>query len=393
MAKKNEYSNYYMPFMQPVPMDFDMLFKHYFNFIIRDIFQIFDFNGLPETIDETFLKYCIFLNGKVVFFNLDDGTLVALNGNYSDDPNLYYIPKMMIVTNPVLKRSYQMKIGEECIVVYCSETDVYNQFQFGGLYTLISRTATMLADGDLSINVAQKNKRLVNVLAAEDQKTKDAIDVVVRKQYAGEPYVVVMKSLIDNIESVPITEKTIGNDIIQLIQSHQYILAHFYESLGLQTHDNMKKERLITAEVNDNDGVAKLNIDNILNTIQAGIDKVNKKYGTNITVRLNSILLEKTEPEETDDSQTNEDPTEQKQLKESQAVEPEEPDDSQTNEEPPEEPDSSQTDEEPEEVDTNAEPAPEEEPKIEIEVTAEDNADVEINIDTGGVDDGNDNPV
>ena len=29
MAKKNtEYSNYYMPFMQPVPMHFDMLFRH-----------------------------------------------------------------------------------------------------------------------------------------------------------------------------------------------------------------------------------------------------------------------------------------------------------------------------------------------------------------------------
>lgn len=352
MAKKNqEYSNYYMPFMQPIPMDFDMLFKHYFNFIVRDVFQIFVFDGLPETVDETFLKYCIFLNGKIVFFRLDNGKLVALNGNYSDEPSLYYIPKMMLVTNPTLKKSYQMKIDEECIVVCCSETDVYNQYQFGGLYTLISRTATMLADGDLSINVAQKNKRLVNVLAAEDQKTKDAIDVVVRKQYAGEPYVVVMKSLIDNIESVPITEKTIGNDIIQLIQSHQYILAHFYESLGLQTHDNMKKERLITAEVNDNDGVAKLNIDNILNTIQAGLDKVNAKYGTNITVRLNPILLEKTEPEKTDGNQTDE------QLEESQAVEPEEP-------------------------------------KIEIEVTAEDNANVEINIDTeGGADDGNDNPV
>ena len=38
-------------------------------------------------------------------------------------------------------------------------------------------------------------------------------------------------------------------DIMQLIESHQYILSHFYESLGLQTHDQMKKERLITAEI------------------------------------------------------------------------------------------------------------------------------------------------
>lgn len=392
MAKKNnpEYSNYYLPLMKPVPMSFDLLFKHYFNFIIRDLFQVFTFDGLPETIEETFLKYCIFLNGKVVFFTLDDGTLVALNGNYSDEPNLYYIPKMMLVTNPTLKKSYQMKIGEECIVVYCSETDVYNQFQFGGLYTLISRTATMLADSDLSINVAQKNKRLINVLAAEDQKTKEAIDVVVRKQYEGEPYVVVMKSLIDNVQSIPIAEKSSNNDIMQLIESHQYILSHFYEALGLQTHDQMKKERLITAEINDNDSLAKLNIDNILKTIQKGLDKVNEKYGTEITVKLNPILLEKPEPEETEDNQndgnqTDAEPTELEQLEESQVVETEEP-------EPTEEPNSN---EESEEVNADAEPETQEEPKIEIEVTAEDNAEVEINVvdSEGGIDDGNNNPI
>lgn len=381
MAKKNnEHSNYYTPFMQPVPMNFNMLFRHYFNFLLRDLFQVFNFLGLPDTVDETFLKYCLFCNGKSVFFETDDGRLLALNGNYSGDPDVYYIPQKVIVTNPTLKKSYLMERDTECVVVYCTETDVYNQIsEFGGLYTLLCRTATMLADSDLSINVAQKNKRLINVLAAEDQKTKDAIDVVVRKQYEGEPYAVVMKSLIDNVQSVPIAEKSSNNDIMQLIESHQYILSHFYESLGLQTHDQMKKERLITAEINDNDSIAKLNIDNILDTIKTGLDKVNAKYGTNIKVRLNPILLEKPEPEETDDSQSDGNQTDaETPLEESQAVKPEEP-------EPTEEPDDSQTTE-------VLEP--------QIEVTAEDDADVEINIENieseGGADDddeSDDNPV
>lgn len=395
MAKKNtEYSNYYMPFTQPVPMHFDMLFRHYFNFLIRDLFQVFEFSGLTDNINETFLKYCLFCNGKAVFFETDAGELLALNGNYSGDPDVYYIPQKVIVTNPTLKKSYLMERGTECVVVYCTETDIYNQIsEFGGLYTLLCRTATMLADSDLSINVAQKNKRLINVLAAEDQKTKDAIDVVIRKQYDGEPYAVVMKSLIDNVQSVPIAEKSSNNDIMQLIESHQYILSHFYESLGLQTHDQMKRERLITAEINDNDGIAKLNIDNILATINNGLQKVNAKYGTEITVKLNPILIEKTETEEeTDDSQSdgNQTDTTETTLEESQAAKPEEP-------EPTEESDSNQTDTETaeteplEEVDADAEPT--EQPEIEINITAEDNADVKIDIDTGGVDDGNDNPV
>ena len=398
MAKKNtEYSNYYMPFMQPVPMHFDMLFRHYFNFLIRDLFQVFQFGGLPETINATFLKYCLFCNGKSVFFKTDDGRLLALNGNYSGDPDVYYIPQKVIVTNPTLKKSYLMERDVECVVVYCTETDVYNQIsEFGGLYTLLCRTATMLADSDLSINVAQKNKRLINVLAAEDQKTKDAIDAVVHKQYEGEPYAVVMKSLIDNVQSVPIAEKSSNNDIMQLIESHQYILSHFYESLGLQTHDQMKRERLITAEINDNDSIAKLNIDNILCTIQAGLDKVNAKYGTSITVQLNPILIEKPEPKETDDSQSDSNQTDT-----ADAEPTEETDDSQSDSnqndtadaEPTEETDDRQNDSN--QTDTaDAEPEAQEKPKIEIEVTAEDNANVEINIDNeGGADDGNDNPI
>ena len=370
MARKNdEYSNLLPPFAKPVPMDFNILFKHYFNFILRDVFQIFKFNDVPKTVDETFMKYCIFLNGKVTFFRLDSGEIVALNGAYSGDPNLYYVPDKMLVTNPRLIKAYRMQRDVECVVVYCSEPDIYNVTgEFGGLYTLISRTATMLADGDLSINVSQKNKRLINVLAAEDQNTKDSIDVVIRKQYNGEPYAVVHKSLIDNVESVPITDKTGGtNDIVQLIECQQYILSHFYEALGLQTHDNMKKERLITAEVNDNDNLAKLNIDDMICTIQNGLDKVNTMFDTNISISLNP-LLEQEAPEE---QQSEEGPEEQQSK--------EEPEEQQSEEGPEEQP----SKEEPEEQQSEEEP--EEQPSdIEINITLRDESTAEIEVNAGG---------
>ena len=303
-------TGYPLPVFNPVPLSFDMLYRHYFNFILKDIFRVFVFDGIPATVEETFLKYTLFLYGKVTFFKDDTGTLLALNGVPSGQSDVYYIPENMIVSNPRLLDSYDLKRNEECVVVYCSDIDKYNQLDiYGGLYTLICKTATMLADGDISISVAQKNKRLINVLAAEDQNTKNSIDTVIRKQYAGEPYAVVMKSLIDNVQSVPIVDKGTNQDLMQLIEAQQYILSHFYESLGLQTHDQMKKERLITAEVNDNDNIAKLNIDNMLASISEGLTKVNTKYGTNITVRLNPILIVKpdAEPEQQSDAEPTED--------------------------------------------------------------------------------------
>ena len=379
MAKKNdEYSNLLPPFAKPVPMNFNILFKHYFNFILRDVFQLFKFEGIPATVDETFMKYCLFLNGKVTFFKLDSGDLVALNGTYSGDPNIYYVPDKMLVSNPRLIKSYRMQRDTECVVVYCSEPDIYNVTgDFGGLYTLISRTATMLADGDLSINVSQKNKRLINVLSAEDQNTKDSIDIVIRKQYNGEPYAVVNKSLIDNVQSVPITDKTGGtNDILQLVECQQYILSHFYEALGLQTHDNMKKERLITAEINDNDNLAKLNIDDILCTIQNGLDKVNAMFDTNISISLNPLLEERSE-------ETSEEEPEG-QSEETSEEEPEEQSE-ETSEKEPEEQSEETSEEEPEEQsEETSEEEPEEQSDIEINITLQDESTAEIEVNAGG---------
>ena len=360
-------NGYPLPVFNPVPLSFDMLYRHYFNFILKDIFRIFVFDSIPESVNETFLKYTLFLYGKVTFFKDDNDTLLALNGEPSGQSDVYYIPENMIVSNPRLLKAYNLKRNEECVVVYCSDIDKYNQLDIGGgLHTLICKTATMLADGDISISVAQKNKRLINVLAAEDQNTKSSIDAVIRKQYAGEPYAVVMKSLIDNVQSVPIVDKGTNQDLMQLIEAQQYILSHFYESLGLQTHDQMKKERLITAEVNDNDNIAKLNIDNMLASISEGLTKVNTKYGTNITVRLNPILIVKpdAEPEQQSDA------------------EPEQQSDAEPEQQSDAEPEQ-QSDAEPEQQ-SDAEP----ETEINIAITAEDESTVEVNINAG--DDSND---
>ena len=382
-------NGYPLEIFSPVPMTFDFLYRHYFNFILRDLFRIFIFENIPSSVNETFLKYTLFLYGKITFFRDDDGTLLALNGAPSGQPDIYYIPENMIVANPRLKKSYNLKREEDCVVVYCSDIDRYNQIDtYGGLYTLIVQTATMLADGALSISVAQKNKRLINILAAEDQNTKNSIDIVIKKQYAGEPYAVVMKSLIDNVQSVPIIEKGTNQDLMQLIEAQQYIRSHFYESLGLQTHDQMKRERLITAEVNDNDNIAKLNIDDILASIQAGLIEVNAKFGTEITVKLNPILIvdESGEEPEEESSESESEPEEETTEEKSSEPEPE-PEEETTEEE------SSEPEPEPEEETTeeeSSEPEPEQEEEkteVEINITLNDESTAEIEINAGGDDD------
>lgn len=283
-------------FKTPKRLEFWKLYRFYFDFILRLLYRVIIFDGIPGTVSETFFKLILFTQGKVCFLKGDviDETgseLLALNCSRADTPNVYYIPRKVLVTNPRLKKQYNLEVDKQCVVVYLSEADKYNLSELnGGLYGLIERTAVMLADNDISINIAQKNTRLVNIVAADTQNTYDSIKGVFAKMYNGDPDIVVKSSLVDKLSGVPIQQNQSNHNLIELIEVQQYILAHFYEQIGIQTHDQMKKERLVTAEINDNIELCFLNIDDMLVSIQEGLQRVNEMFGTNISARLNPII-------------------------------------------------------------------------------------------------------
>ena len=365
MSKKQQDNNFFLDyvFKTPKKLTFTKLYRFYFDFILRLLYRLLIFENIPETVSETFLKLVLFTQGKVCFFKgekIDEtgADLLCLNCSRADAPDVYYIPRKALVTNPRLKKSFYLTPGEDCEILYLSEADKYNLSEmYGGLYTLIERTAAMLADNDLSLNIAQKNTRLTNIVSGDTQNTVDSIRAVICSMYEGDPTIVVKSSLIDKLQGIPILDKSSNNqNLVQLIEVNQYILAHFYEQIGICTHDQMKRERLVTAEINDNIDLAFLNIDDILTSIQEGLQRVNAMFDTNITARLNPIIIQ--QRDEASDAQ------EAAPGNNSLAM---------ADEEPAEESDEQLTEEqsEPSEAEPEAEPEPEPEAEPEPEPEAE----------------------
>lgn len=364
-------------FETPKKLHFSSLYRYYFDFILRLLYRVILFEGIPETVDETFFKLILYTQGKITFFDgqkIDEAAsqLLALNCSRAAEPTVYYIPRQVLVTNPRLKKSYTLTPGTDCEVIYLSEADKYNLSEInGGLYNLIERTATMLADNDISINIAQKNTRLVNLVSGDTQNTVDSIKAVIASMYEGNPTIVVKSSLIDKLQGVPIIQNSTNNNLIELIQVQQYIISHFYEQIGLTTHDQMKKERLITAEINDNIDLAIFNIDDILESIQEGLQRVNAMFGCNITARLNPIIEQQRQQREAQDAEPESDDTAWKVNDDLQNEELAEEEGGEPEEQPPEpEPEPEEEAEEGQE-ESEAEPEPEQEPKQETGEAAE----------------------
>lgn len=284
-------------FKTPKKLRFGKLYRYYFDFILRLLYRVIIFDNIPETVSETFFKLILYTQGKVCFLKGEligesGSDLLSLNCSRADTPDVYYIPRKVLVTNPRLKKQYNITPGKDCEILYLSEADKYCLSEVnGGLYSLIERTAKMLADNDISINIAQKNTRLTNIVSGDTQNTVDSIRAVINAMYEGDPTIVVKSSLIDKLQGIPILNNTSNNhNLVELIEVQQYILSHFYEQIGIATHDQMKRERLITAEINDNLDLCFLNVDDMLVTIQEGLKRVNAMFGTDIQARLNPII-------------------------------------------------------------------------------------------------------
>ena len=299
MSKRNptpeEWAANTLPFekaLSTVELDYGFLYDHFFQQLFRTALHIVRIRGTPESINYDFLMMCIILLGRAAFFRPEE-ELVALNAAPAGRPTLYYVPEKIIVTNPRFNRSYNLTPGEDCEIVYCTSIDPYYWGRgSGGMYSLISTTASLLADNFLSLNVAQKNLRLTNGFAADDQATVESLNEAMAAAYDGKPFLVVQKSLIDKLETLPMYSDSSSQTLIQLLDVHKYILSEYYAAIGLQEAQQMKKERLITAEVEDGAELPLFNIQDMIHTISAGIERVNALFDTKMTVEVNPLILQ-----------------------------------------------------------------------------------------------------
>lgn len=172
-----------------------------------------------------------------------------------------------------------------------SDVDYESQLAQGGLSGLIYQTAGLLADNISSINIAQLNGRLTTLFTADSEAQARTGEETLRDIYSGKPYKILTQDLVEQFGITSVANAGTNNTLMSLIEAHQYILAQFFQEIGIQANYNMKRERLNTAEVDMNNGALDINIFNMLKNRQEAVALINEKYGTNIIVNLNFAVF------------------------------------------------------------------------------------------------------
>lgn len=272
--------------------------------------QMFEYNGLPDTIHDYMLELYLQVNGHVCITEVK-GNLYALPGGLGGAPDPYYRPTLYVIANPGLGFSASLDIINHLPPFAKQDSQgkcvlVKNDTNIRGLFYLFSRYATELAENDVSIRCAQINSRQQTLIAANTDSQIASANAYFDNLEKGKIIAVADQSFLDGINSTNVSVQG-ANSIIQLIELQQYLKASWYNEIGLNANFNMKREYLSEEELRASTDVLLPLIDDMLRCRKEAIEKVNSEYGTNITVDKNSAWENKQEELDTAQEQADAD--------------------------------------------------------------------------------------
>lgn len=284
--------------------DFRKNYDFYFKWLLNKTASCFYIKNLPDTMDEFYIKSTLLVDGDIGITDFND-KLYAVNGAPSGQPDEYYVPTQYTVANPILGSKIFTR-GVDGVVVYNTALDKYVS---GGLFGLIDQTATLLADNIISINCNQINSRVAAIFTADSDAQAIAGEAILKKMYTGAPYQVVRSDIIEKIGVNPIATTAISQNITELVELNNYIIANYFQSIGIKSNDIRKKAHILEDEINSQNNYLQISILEILTSWQKGFDEVNEIYNEDIQVELNPALIDTlidTDDENNESNESNE---------------------------------------------------------------------------------------
>lgn len=267
-------------------LDKGMLVSSYIRYFLARLQSMFIYEGLPDSMPQKWLENLLLVNGSAVIIPNGDKGLIATRAGIGGEPDVYYIPTECIVTNPYtepdVNRKYKRDV--DCVLIV---NDTYAQ----GLLPMLKKYCTMMAENDITLNIAGVMSRATMLLSAADDQTKESAERFIDKLFDGDIEVIGESPfLAGNADhALTVNQLTRSNDTItNLIEYHQYLKASLYNELGLQSNYNMKRESINSGESQLNEDMLHPLIDNMLKEREDGIKRVNSMFGTNISVKFNS---------------------------------------------------------------------------------------------------------
>ena len=256
---------------------------HLINSYLNKTLAMFQYSNLPDTLPDVEIEKMLQIDGQVFITEYNDDVVALKIDLLYDEVDVYGNAKTGNVYYPDTKKFKKMSLSDGVLI--------QNDYLGLGLLEVFKKYAYLINESALSLNMANFWKRTEKVFTANDDATAESVKNYLSKTEKGEIGLVTGNLLYDSINVN--SPQSNGTSLGELIEYHNYLKSQLYSEIGLYTNENMKKERLITSEVETGLNAIYPLVDNMLDNRVQGFDKVNEKYGLNIQVEFMSAWQNK----------------------------------------------------------------------------------------------------
>lgn len=247
-------------------------YLQYYNRLTELAISMFEWQNLPETVDQRFLEMCLFSDGMCVFFQDEVLGYLSLQCMIGGKLNVYRIPmeRKAYATN-----GYQRELDGTNSVI------IFNNYLHTNSMLDVELFSKRLYNLDRAIDVnanAQKTPVLIQCDESQRLTMKNLY-----KQYEGnEPFIFGSKGLDANGLKVLQTGAPYVADKLYELKTQIWNEALTY--LGISNINAVKKERMITDEVTRNQGGTVASRYSRLESRRQACKQINEMFGLNIWV-------------------------------------------------------------------------------------------------------------
>ena len=270
-----------------------MTYDDYMNRFEKICTSMFEWVGLPDSMNARYLEYCLYMEGQAgLLYDEEYGfinTKVASNGYL----NIYGIPTQLNCYSYQYQKIRNLYTGldgeqnKDCILVM-------NNWQRVPTIATIQLFAQRLAEAEMTASVNIKAQK-TPVLIVVDENQRLMMENLYAQYDGNRPFIMGDKN---QLSENAIRCISTGADFIadKVMEYKKQIWNEALQFLGINTLQTEKKERLITDEASSNNELINLNLQSMLIPRQEACKQFNKLFGLEgtdkeISVRVRSDLF------------------------------------------------------------------------------------------------------
>ena len=280
-------------------------FDYWYFKLLNYILGIYQYDGLPDSLPQRELESNLMLLGHAAVFESKGQLLTTITELYGFDE--YYRPTKATFGNALIPFK-TLTFGKDAEVIYNNRIQgniLRRQAVDSALSSYVKRYARLLADMESSIDIYIINARFNTYPTAQTEQMRNQVEDFNARIEIGERAVLTDPSFLETFRTVDFTPHT-GDRLNDLLIARDKILATFFREIGVKFQQEQKKAQLTEDEVTADEQLLLINLDDMLQERQEGLDRVNKHFGTNIKVKINPAYDRKSYiKEDTRDADTN----------------------------------------------------------------------------------------